>query len=85
MEFIILIAAIAVIGFFIFKNTTPKALDVLDFNKDGKVDTKDVKAAADVNKDGKVDLDDAKAAVKKTKTAVRNNTQRKTKNNGNRT
>lgn len=85
MEFIIIVAVIAVIGYFVYKNTTPKALEILDFNQDGKVDAKDAKAVADVNKDGKVDMEDAKAVVKKTKTAVRNKTQRKNKANGNRT
>ena len=53
--------------------------NVLDVNKDGKVDVKDVKAAvaktkarvkkaADVDGDGKVTKADAKAAVKKVST-----------------
>lgn len=88
MEFAILIAAIVVIAFLIFRNTTPKALDILDVNKDGKVDANDVKAAADVNKDGKVDAKDAVAVVKKTKTAVKSRSQKsqkKNKPNGSRT
>ena len=85
MELIIILVLIGAIGFFILKTTTPNALKVLDFNQDGKVDAQDAKAVADVNKDGKVDAQDAKAAVTKTKTAVRNKTQRRNKSNGNRT
>jgi len=85
MEIIIILVVAAAIGYFIYKNTTPKALEFLDVNKDGKVDAKDAKSVADVNKDGKVDAQDAKAAVTKTKTAVQNKTQRRNKSNGNRT
>lgn len=85
MEFIIAIAAVVVIAFLIYKNTTPKALEFLDTNKDGKVDVADAKAVADVNKDGKVDVKDVKAAVQKTKAAVKNKPPRKNKPNGSRT
>lgn len=85
MEIIIILVVAGAIGYFIYRSTTPKALEVLDFNQDGRVDAKDAKAVADVNKDGKVDAKDVKAAVTKTKTAVRNKTQRRNKSNGNRT
>jgi len=53
----------------------PTLTAVLDNNKDGKVDVKDVVSVLDVNKDGKVDLKDAIAAadvvVKKTKTVAK--------------
>jgi len=53
----------------------PTLTAVLDNNKDGKVDVKDVVSVLDVNKDGKVDLKDAVAAadvvVKKTKTVAK--------------
>ena len=84
MELAVIIIAILVIAFLIFRNTTPKALEFLDVNKDGKVDSNDVKAAADVNKDGKVDSKDVKVAVEKTKAAVKNKPQRKNKTNGSR-
>lgn len=71
MEIIIAIAVVLVIGYFFYKSTGPSALEVLDFNKDGKIDAKDAKVAADVNNDGKVDLEDAKAAIKKTKAAAK--------------
>lgn len=62
----------------------PTAANVLDVNKDGKVDVKDVKAAvaktkarvkkaADVDGDGKVTKADAKAAVKTVAKKVRSN------------
>lgn len=70
MEILVIIAAVLVIAFLIYRSTTPRSLEFLDVNKDGKVDANDVKSAADVNKDGKVDLQDAKAAVKKTKVAA---------------
>jgi len=85
MEFIIAIAAVVVIAYLIYRNTTPKALEFLDTNKDGKIDVEDVKAVADVNRDGKVDVSDVKAAVKTTKTAVKSKPQRKNKTNGSRT
>jgi hypothetical protein len=47
--------------------------DLLDFNKDGKVDINDAKIALDVNHDGKVDqkdLDIAKAEIKKAASTV---------------
>jgi len=71
MEILVIIAAVLVIAFLIYRSTTPKALEFLDVNKDGKVDAKDAKVAADVNKDGKVDVQDAKTAVKKTKAAAK--------------
>jgi hypothetical protein len=56
----------------------PTLTNVLDVNKDGRVDIKDavavaekvstkVKEAADVNKDGKVDAEDAKVVVEAAK------------------
>jgi len=56
----------------------PTLTNVLDVNKDGKVDLKDAvtavkqvketaTTAADLNKDGKVDLQDAKVAVQQAK------------------
>ena len=61
MEIVIIIAAILVIAFLIYRNTTPKALEFLDANKDGKVDAKDVEVAKQ----------EVKAVVKKTRAAAK--------------
>lgn len=61
MEIIIIIAAILVIAFLIYRSTTPKALEFLDVNKDGKVDKKDVEVATQ----------EVKAVAKKTKAAAK--------------
>lgn len=37
--------------------------DLLDFNKDGKVDINDLKITLDANHDGKVDINDAKTVL----------------------
>jgi hypothetical protein len=50
-----------------------QAKEILDFNKDGKLDVKDAQLALDLNKDGKVDVADltiAKTELKKTATQV---------------
>jgi uncharacterized membrane-anchored protein YhcB (DUF1043 family) len=50
-----------------------QAKEMLDFNKDGKLDVKDAQLALDLNKDGKVDAKDlniAKTELKKTATQV---------------
>jgi hypothetical protein len=50
-----------------------QAKEMLDFNKDGKLDLKDAQLALDLNKDGKVDVADlaiAKTELKKTATQV---------------
>lgn len=82
MEIVLLAIAAVVIGAFVYYNRSSKGLDV---NKDGKVDSADVKAAvqnvvcgaketADVNKDGKVDAADAKAVKEKAKTVAKKTT-----------
>jgi len=82
MEIVLLAIVAVVIGTFIYYNRASKGLDV---NKDGKVDSADVKAAvqnivcgvketADVNKDGKVDAADAKAVKEKAKTVAKKTT-----------
>jgi hypothetical protein len=79
MEILLAIVVIVVIGALIYFNRNNKGLDV---NKDGKIDSADVKAAvqnvvcgvketADVNKDGKVDAADAAVVVEKAKTEVK--------------
>jgi len=84
---IVLVAVVAVaLGAFIYYNRQSKGLDV---NKDGKVDSADVKAAvqnvvcgvketADANKDGKVDAADV-AVVKEKAKAVAKKTTAKAK------
>ncbi len=50
-----------------------QAKEILDFNKDGKLDVKDAQLALDLNKDGKVDVVDlaiAKTELKKKATQV---------------
>lgn len=82
MEILLALVVVVIVALLIFKNSAVKGLEVLDVNKDGKVDLADAKAAvektvavvetaADVNKDGKVDLADVKAAVTKTKAAAK--------------
>ena len=73
MEIIILVAVVvAIAALLIFKNSSTKALETLDVNKDGKVDMNDVTAAVDLNK----------AAINKAKATVKTRTQRKNKSNG---
>lgn len=46
MEIIIgIVVAVAVVAFLVFRNSAVKGLEVLDVNKDGKVDLEDAKAA----------------------------------------
>jgi len=82
MEIVLIVAVAVVLGALLFYNRSSKGLDV---NKDGKVDTADIKAAvqnvvtgaketADVNKDGKVDAADAKAVQEKVKTVAKKTT-----------
>ena len=60
---------IAIAGaWFFFKKASPNG--ALDVNKDGKVDSNDIKVVADVNKDGKVDTNDARVAVAEVVTEV---------------
>ena len=79
MEIVLIAIAVVAIGAFIYYNRSSKGFDV---NKDGKVDTADVKAAvqnvvcgvkadADVNKDGKVDSSDVKAVKEKAKSSAK--------------
>lgn len=79
MEIVLLAIAAVVIGAFIYYNRSSKGLDV---NKDGKVDSADVKAAvqnvvcgvketADANKDGKVDAADVKVVAEKAKAGAK--------------
>jgi len=83
MEIIIALAVVVIVAaLLIFKNSSTKALETLDVNKDGKVDMNDVTAAVDLNKDGKVDVQDAKVAINKAKATVKTRTQRKNKSNG---
>jgi len=73
MEIIILVAVVvAIAALLIFKNSSTKALETLDVNKDGKVDMNDVTAAVDLNK----------AAINKAKATVKTRTQKKNKSNG---
>ncbi len=73
MEIIVIIAVVVIVAaVFIFKNSSAKALETLDVNKDGKVDMNDVTAAVDLNK----------AAINKAKATVKTRTQRKNKSNG---
>jgi len=73
MDIIILVAVVvAIAALLIFKNSSTKALETLDVNKDGKVDLNDVTAAVDLNK----------AAINKAKATVKTRTQRKNKSNG---
>ena len=72
MEIIVIIAAVLVIAFLIYRSTTPKALEFLDANKDGKVDAKDVEIAKqEVKTAVKKTRAAAKTAVKKTTATVR--------------
>jgi len=83
MDIIIALAVVVIVAaLLIFKNSSTKALETLDVNKDGKVDMKDATAAVDLNKDGKVDVQDAKVAINKAKATVKTRTQRKNKSNG---
>ncbi len=73
MEIIILVAVVvAIAALLIFKNSSTKALETLDVNKDGKVDMNDVTTAVDLNK----------AAINKAKATVKTRTQKKNKSNG---
>jgi len=86
MDIIFALAVVVIVAaLLIFKNSSTKALETLDVNKDGKVDLKDATAAADLNKDGKVDVQDAKVAINKAKATVKTRTQRKNKSNGSNT
>lgn len=82
MEIVLIAIAVVVIGAFVYYNRSSKGLDV---NKDGKVDSTDVKAAvqnvvcgvqetADANKDGKVDAADVKVVTEKAKTVAKKTT-----------
>lgn len=88
MELLIALGIIVLVaaGWIFYKNKS------FDTNKDGKVDTNDIKPtaeqlveavaevtkqAADVNKDGVVNKEDAKAVVKKARTAVKKATTKK--------
>ncbi len=67
MEIIVIIAVVIIVAaVFIFKNSSVKALETLDVNKDGKVDRQDVKEV----------VNQVKAAVKKPRS------QRKNRANG---
>lgn len=80
MEYIILIAVLVGVAYFVFKGVKPTALDV---NKDGKVDMADVQAAAvkveqavvkaeeAVVAEVKVVAEEVKVAAKKTATRVK--------------
>ena len=79
MEIFLISLVVAFIAIAFYYNRSSKSLDI---NKDGKVDTADVKAAvqnvvcgvqetADVNKDGKVDSADAKVVVENVKTTAK--------------
>jgi hypothetical protein len=79
MESLLAIVVVVVVGALIYFNRKSKSLDV---NKDGKVDSADVKVAiqnvaagikatADVNKDGKVDAADVKVVTKTAKVQVK--------------
>jgi len=76
---ILIIAAVVVIGALIYFNRSSKSFDI---NKDGKLDSSDVKVAvqnavegvkatADVNKDGKVDSADVKIVATKAKAGAK--------------
>lgn len=67
MEIIVIIAVVIIVAaVFILKNSSAKALETLDVNKDGKVDQQDVKEA----------IQQVKTAVKKPRS------QRKNRANG---
>lgn len=75
MELLLALAVVVVVvALLVFRNSATKGLEVLDVNKNGKVDLEDAKVAvqnvvesvkktADVNKDGKISLVDAKIVV----------------------
>lgn len=73
MIWFLLIAALAVVGYFAFKSTEPTptlkmkagAKEAIDSAKAG------LEKVADVNKDGKVDMKDAIAAVENVKAEVK--------------
>lgn len=88
MELLIALGIIVTVaaGWIFYKNRS------FDINKDGKVDSNDIKPtaeqlveavaevtkqAADVNKDGVVNTEDAKAVVKKARTTVKKATTKK--------
>ncbi len=79
MEIIVIAIVVVALGGIWYYNRGSKNLDV---NKDGKVDSTDVKVAvqnavegvkstADVNKDGKVDAADVKVVKEKAKAGVK--------------
>jgi len=75
MELLLTIGLVIVIAVIIMIAKNPKKLDV---NNDGKIDVKDIQAAAnvlvakaaDVDGDGRISVRDAKAAISKTKEQV---------------
>ena len=63
MEIIVIIAVVIIVAaVFIFQNSSTKALETLDVNKDGKVDQQDVKEA----------IQQVKTAVKKPRSQRKN-------------
>jgi hypothetical protein len=73
MIWILLLAAVAVVGYFAYKSTEPTpALKIKSGAKEALESAKaSVEKVADVNKDGKVDIKDAVAAVQNVKAEVK--------------
>lgn len=83
MEILLAVVAVVVIAaLLIFKNSTVKGLEVLDVNKNGRVDADDVKAAVQnvVEAVKAVDVTEVKAVVEKTVDAVKKNYRRRAPN-----